>query len=90
MVNVLDSTPERGIPPEASRDRALVYSVARGTLVLTWLYHGLIPKLLHHDAIELDLLSRIGTPTSRLIMAVTFAGWAEVSFALLLYCFVEA
>src|ERR1700680_2652950 len=75
---------ERGIPPEASRNQALIYSVARGTLAFIWLYHGLIPKLLHHDAIELDLLSRIGTPASRLILAVTFAGWVEILFSLLL------
>jgi hypothetical protein len=75
---------ERGISPETSRDRALIYFVARSTLAFIWLYHGLIPKLLHHDAIELDLLSRVGTPASRLILAVTFAGWGEILFALLL------
>jgi hypothetical protein len=75
---------ERGIPPEASRDRALVYSVARSTLAFIWFYHGLIPKLLRRDAIELDLLSRIGTSASRLMTAITFAGWGEIAFALLL------
>jgi hypothetical protein len=65
---------ERGIPPEASRDRALVYSIARSTLAFIWFYHGLIPKLLRRDPIELDLLSRIGTPASRLMTAVTLAG----------------
>ena len=75
---------EQGIPPEDSRDRALLYSIARGIVAFTWLYHGLVPKLLHHDAVELDLVSRIGTPASRLIMAVTVAGWAEIFLALLL------
>jgi DoxX-like protein len=75
---------ECGIPPEASRDRALAYSVARGTLAFIWLYHGLIPKLLHHDAIELDLLSRIGTPASLLITAVMFLGWVEILLGLVL------
>jgi hypothetical protein len=75
---------EGGITPEASRDRAFVYAVARGTIAFIWFYHGLVPKLLHHDAIELDLLTRIGTPASRLITAVTFAGWVEIAFALLL------
>jgi len=75
---------ERGISPETSRDRALIYFVVRSTLAFIWLYHGLIPKLLYHDAIELDLLSRVGTPASRLILAVTFAGWSEILFALLL------
>ena len=74
---------EHGIPPEVSRDRTLVYSIARATVAFTWFYHGLFPKLLHHDAIELDLVSRVGTPASRLIMAVTVAGWAEIFFAAL-------
>jgi len=39
--------------------------------------------LLRHDAIELDLVRRIGTPASQLVMAVTAAGWAEIFFALL-------
>jgi hypothetical protein len=75
---------EHGIPPEVSRDRTLVYSIARATVAFTWFYHGLFPKLLHHDAIELDLVGRIGTPASRLIMAVTIAGCAEMFFAFLL------
>ena len=58
---------EQGIPPEVSRDRTIVYSIARTTVAFTWLYHGLFPKLLHHDAIELDLVRRVGTPVSRLI-----------------------
>jgi uncharacterized membrane protein YphA (DoxX/SURF4 family) len=75
---------EHGIRPETSRDQALVYSIARGALAFTWVYHGLFPKLLYQDAIELDLLRRIGTPPSRLTMALTFAGWAEILFALIL------
>ena len=78
---------ERGITPEVSRDRALVYCIARATIAFTWLYHGLVPKLLRHDAAELDLLSRIGTAASRLTMAVTVAGWAEILFALILIVF---
>src|SRR5947208_2493059 len=47
---------EKGISPEVSRDRALVYLAARGTMAFIWFYHGLVPKLLYHDKIELDLL----------------------------------
>ena len=75
---------ERGIPPEVSQDRALIYLVARGTMAFIWLYHGLVPKLLYHDAIELDLLSRIGTPGSRLHAAATVAGLVELFFSFLL------
>jgi hypothetical protein len=75
---------EKGIPPEISRDRALVYAISRGTMAFIWFYHGLVPKLVHHDKIELDLLSRIGTPPQSLHAAVTLAGLVEISFALLL------
>ena len=75
---------ERGIPPEVSQERALIYLVARGTTAFIWLYHGLVPKLLYHDAIELDLLSRIGTPGSRLHAAATVAGLVELFFSFLM------
>jgi hypothetical protein len=75
---------ERGTPPEVSRNAALTYSIARGMLAFIWFYHGLVPKLLRHDAIEADLLSRIGIPASRLSMAVDAAGWIEIAFAVLL------
>lgn len=74
---------EDGISPESSRDRALIYAVARGTMAFIWLYHGLVPKLLYHDRIELDLLSRIAPP-QRLHAAATLAGAVEVFFAFLL------
>jgi uncharacterized membrane protein YphA (DoxX/SURF4 family) len=75
---------EEGISPETSRDRAAVYAVARGTMAFIWFYHGLIPKLVYHDRIELDLLSKIGTPPRSLHTAATLAGVVEVLFALLL------
>ena len=74
---------EKGISPEASRDRALVYALSRATMAFIWFYHGLVPKLLYHDKIELDLLSRIAPP-ERLHTAATLAGVVEVAFALLL------
>jgi DoxX-like family len=75
---------EKGISPEASRDRALVYALSRGTMAFIWFYHGLVPKLLYHDRIELDLLSRIGTSPESLPTAATVAGVVEVLFAFVL------
>lgn len=75
---------EKGITPESSRDRALVYSVARGTAAFIWFYHGLVPKLLYHNAAELDLLSKIGTSPERLQGGATLAGVVEMVFALVL------
>src|SRR5437868_1782079 len=78
---------EKGISPEASRDRALVYALSRGTMAFIWFYHGLVPKLLYHDRAELDLLSRIGTAPEHLHAAATFAGVVEMLFAFLLIIF---
>jgi hypothetical protein len=78
---------ERGISPEASRDRAIVYALSRGTMAFIWFYHGLVPKLLYHDRAELDLLSRIGAAPQHLHAAATLAGVAEVLFAFLLIIF---
>ena|SRR5579862_2124667 len=75
---------EKGISPEASRDRAIVYALARGTAAFIWFYHGLVPKLLYHDKAELDLLSRIGTAPQNLSRAATLAGIVEIAFAILL------
>ena len=75
---------EQGIPPENSRERALVYGLARGTAAFIWFYHGLVPKLLFHDRSELDLLGRIVTHSERLSVAASVAGLVEIGFALLL------
>jgi hypothetical protein len=75
---------EKGISPEASRDRALVYAISRGTIAFIWFYHGLVPKLIYHDRAELDLLGRIGTAPQHLHAAATLAGVVEVLFTLLL------
>ena len=74
---------EKGIPPQSSRDRALVYTLARGTAAFVWFYHGLVPKLLFHDRIELDLLARVA-PAVSVRSLTTIAGVVEVGFALLL------
>jgi hypothetical protein len=75
---------ERGIPPESSRDRWIIYGLSRGTTAFIWLYHGLVPKLLFQDRIELDLLSRIATAPAEVNTALTLAGFGEIAFALLL------
>jgi DoxX-like protein len=75
---------EKGIPPAASRDRALVYSVSRGILAFIWFYHGLVPKLLFHDKIELDLLSRVVHSPPLVWRLTNLAGVVEIFFAFVL------
>jgi hypothetical protein len=78
---------ERGIPPELSRDRALVYSLSRLTIAFIWLYHGAIPKLLFHDTDEFKMLTDAGVVGSHLLSWVSLFGWLEVGFAVILIIF---
>jgi uncharacterized membrane protein YphA (DoxX/SURF4 family) len=75
---------EKGISPASSRGRALVYSISRGILAFIWFYHGLVPKLLFHDKIELDLLSRVLASPPLVWRLTNLAGVVEVLFAFLL------
>lgn len=73
---------ERGIPPEASRDRALIYGLTRLTLAFIWLYHGIVPKLLYHNADELRMLSDAGVPAEYLQRVASGFGWLEICLGL--------
>jgi uncharacterized membrane protein YphA (DoxX/SURF4 family) len=73
---------EQGIPPEVSRNSAVVYFFARITIALVFFYHGLIPKLWFRSPDELDMLRNLGLASSALLTAI--AGWMEIGFALLL------
>jgi uncharacterized membrane protein YphA (DoxX/SURF4 family) len=75
---------ERDIPPEISRDRALIYSLTRLTLAFIWLYHGAVPKLLYHDPDEFRMLADAGVPNSRVLLWMSTVGWFEVGFGLML------
>ncbi|HEY6338810.1 MAG TPA: DoxX-like family protein [Candidatus Sulfotelmatobacter sp.] len=73
---------ERGIPPEVSRDRALIYTLTRLTLAFVWLYHGVVPKLLYHNADELRMLSDAGVPGAYLSRVASGFGWLEICLGL--------
>jgi uncharacterized membrane protein YphA (DoxX/SURF4 family) len=69
---------ERGESPEVARAQAWIYTVARAGLVLVWLYHGLLPKLLFHNADELRMISRVAIPGISTPAALPVAGGLEV------------
>lgn len=78
---------ERGIDPAVSLQRAIGHGVARLTLAVTWVYQGLVPKLLVPDSGELTILRGAGLPSGPARWALTGIGWAEVAFgAILLVC----
>lgn len=47
---------EKGIPPKVSYRQLLIHAIVTFGLMFTWIYHGLVPKLLTQDAQELALL----------------------------------
>jgi hypothetical protein len=81
---------EEGIPPEVSRDRALIYGLSRLTIAFIWLYHGAVPKLLYHNQDEIRMLTDAGVSQSHLLTWISWFGWLEVSFALILITFWRA
>jgi hypothetical protein len=81
---------EQGIPPEVSRTQALTYCLSRFAVAFIWLYHGLIPKLIYHNADEIRLLQDAGISSSMLGTVMSLVGWAEVFLALVLVIFWRA
>ena len=81
---------EEGIPPEVSRDRALIDGVSRLTIAFIWLYHGAVPKLLYHSQDEIRMLTDAGVSQSHLLTWLSLFGWLEVSFPLILILFWRA
>jgi|HubBroStandDraft_5_1064220.scaffolds.fasta_scaffold20497_2 uncharacterized membrane protein YphA (DoxX/SURF4 family) len=81
---------EQGVPPEVSRERALIYGLSRLTLAFIWLYHGAVPKLLYHNPDELRMLTDAGVPHAQLLNWVSLFGWLEIGFAGVLITFWKA
>lgn len=81
---------EQDIPPEISRDRALIHSLTRLTLGFIWLYHGAVPKLLYHDPDEFRMLADAGVPNSHVLQWMSTLGWLEVGFGVMLVIFWKA
>lgn len=78
---------ERDIDPAVSMQRSLVHAIARVAVASIWLYHGVVPKLLHRDAAELDMLHAAGFSATRAPSICTAMGVAETLFGLALLFF---
>ena len=71
---------------DASPEQRLsaVHAVARVTLALAFLWHGLVPKLLYRHADELALLRDSGLSASAAARMLTIVGMAEVAYGVAL------
>ena len=75
---------ERGVPPEVSRRSAVIREASRLSLATTWLYHGLIPKLIYRDSGERELLRGIKVLKGRESTALAAIGLGEIAFGILM------
>jgi hypothetical protein len=77
---------EDGLAPELLFLRSLVHTVARAVAAFTFLWHGLVPKLLARDPAEVAPLLAAGLSPATSDALVTAAGFAEIGWAALLLC----
>lgn len=73
---------EKGIEPEESRQRSLIYLIARGTLAFVWLYQGVVPKLLVQHADEMTMIQQAGISANSAPLVVQVIGWGETVLGL--------
>lgn len=65
---------EDGIPPERSMRQATIHHGARAALAATWIYQGLVPKLLSRDSGERKLLEPIVGSRTGAVLAIVGVG----------------
>ena len=70
---------EEGILPETSLRMSAIHALCRVGLAGVWVWHGLVPKLLFHDADEQLMLAQAGIA----IRWLPWIGAAEIVFGLL-------
>lgn len=75
---------EKGLHPKQAINAQLTVLLSSIALSLVWIYQGLIPKLLFADTGEIELLKQSGLFTGNEKTILTFIGWAEILFGLII------
>lgn len=65
----------------------LSYTVCRGTVVFTWLYHGLVPKLLYLHEDKLAMSMAAGLSQAGATQLAIFGGVLEIVMAIVVLVF---
>src|SRR5690606_3359569 len=73
---------ERGQHPRLSKTLLFVLMLSNFLISLTWLYHGIVPKLMFMETGELEMLTASGLFTGFEKEGVYAAGIAEILFGL--------
>lgn len=74
---------DRGIPPETSTRMTLIHAFARFGIAFTWLWQGLVPKLMFASVDERAMVAAAGLPLG----LVPAFGALELLFAAATLCF---
>ena len=69
---------ERGIPPQLSMRMAVIHALARLGIAFTWLWHGLVPKIIFQNADEKAMLAASGLS----LWLLPVVGGIEILFAM--------
>ncbi|MFB9862871.1 DoxX-like family protein [Rufibacter immobilis] len=73
---------EQGQHPRVSKTLGLLLVISNLLIAFTWLYHGVVPKLLYMETGELAMLTASGMFTGYEVEGVYAAGIAEIIFGL--------
>lgn len=73
---------DKEIHPKVARKLYLLFLLANFTIALSWLYHGIFPKLLHMETGELDMMKASGLFSGIEAEAVIGVGIGEILFGL--------
>lgn len=75
---------ERGIDPGQAARQAAAHGLARIGLAAIFAWHGIVPKLLGPDPVEVELMAAPGLPADLIPGAIVLLGLAEVAVAIVL------
>lgn len=73
---------EQGIAPSLSKKLFFTLFIANFMIAITWIYHGIFPKLLHMETGELSMLTATGLFKGMEREAVYGVGIAEIIFGI--------
>jgi hypothetical protein len=76
---------EKGHHPKQAIKAQLTVLLSSASLSLVWIYQGLIPKLLFSNTGEIEILKQSGVFTGNEKNVLTFIGWAEILFGLIIF-----
>ncbi|MCM3785730.1 DoxX-like family protein [Neobacillus mesonae] len=78
---------EKGISPKVSYRQLFIHMIVTFGLMFTWIYHGLVPKLLVQDAQELALLEGLIGGDRYAVLLLQVAGVLEIVIGILCLLF---